>query len=246
MTWREISSRLTGFSIPLFGVQWTPPEADRTVVRRVLSFLQDRPVLSEPSEYEHPDTCAESVEAIREQLNEEIDQLESSSQLSKSLRAMSNACRSFLNTVQKKTLVVARLSDYPYPAKHWEFIEALEGLRKDIGYRLAVLAVSYGIDVENQLQAILPPENDEEIIPEELDESQVVSSQSISDNPPVGFSGINLLIRGIGSVLEFFPPVERLDAWRMTHSVPIEEWPSTVRSHLAEFGEVAPHTRALS
>jgi hypothetical protein len=238
MTWRDITTRLTGFSVPIFGVQWTPTDADRTAVRCVLAFLQER-VLYEAAEYEHPDACVKSVESIREQLIEEIGKLESSSELSKSLRAMSSACRFFLNTVQKKSLIVVRLSDYPTPAKHWEFIEALEGFRKDIGYRIAVLAVSYGIDIESELQSILPPKSDDESIATELSESEAMPNdiQAITDNAQVGFSGIELFLRGVGSVLEFFPPAERLDAWRVTQAVPADEWPVVARGLLDEMRE---------
>jgi hypothetical protein len=239
MTWREISSRLTGFSVPVFGIQWTPPDADRTVVRRVLAFLQER-VLYEATDYEHPDACVQSVEAIRKHLAEQLDKLESSSQLSKSLRAMSNACSFFLSTVHKKALVVAQPSDYPFPAKHWEFIEALEGFRKDLGYRVAVLAVSYGIDVESQLQSILPPmTEDDESTATELAKSMPGDTQAIADNTPAGFSGIDLFLRGVGSVLEFFPPVERFDAWRVTQAVPVDEWPAVVRGIMADLGKVS-------
>jgi hypothetical protein len=237
MTWREISSRLTGFSIPVFGVEWTPSEADRAVARRVMAFLQDR-VLYEAAEYEHPDSCVQAVEAIQGHLTEEIGKLDSSSQLSKSLRTMSSACRSFLNTVRKKTLAVARFSDYQYPSKHWEFIEALEGFRKDIGYRVAALAVSFGIDIESQLQSILPPESDdEEATPVELTESTLGVTQRIPDDTQGGFSGIELFLRGVGSVLEFFPSAERLDAWRVTQAVPVDEWPMVVRGLLSELSE---------
>jgi hypothetical protein len=158
MTWQEILSRITGFSVPIFGIQWNPPEAERSVVKRVLTFLEDRRVLYSLTEYEYPDACEKSVELIREKLSDEIGKLESTTELAKNLRAMRAACRAFLNAVQAKNLIVTRLNNYPYPAKHWEFIEALEALRKDFGYRIAALAVSYGIDVESELQSVLPPE----------------------------------------------------------------------------------------
>jgi len=43
MRFRETGSRITGVSVPLFGIQWTPPEADRAIARRVLTFLEEWP-----------------------------------------------------------------------------------------------------------------------------------------------------------------------------------------------------------
>jgi hypothetical protein len=41
-------------------------------------------------------------------------------------------------------------------------------------------------------------------------------------------------LQGMGSVLEFFPPPERLNAWRTTQDVSLDDWPTTMRSLLAE------------
>jgi Family of unknown function (DUF6650) len=60
MRFKEILSRLTGISVPVFGVSWNPPEADRAVVKRVVAFLEDRRVLYAPSEMEVPEHCVHS------------------------------------------------------------------------------------------------------------------------------------------------------------------------------------------
>ncbi len=57
MRFKEILSRLTGISVPVFGVSWNPPEADGAVVKRVVAFLEDRRVLYAPSEMEVPEHC---------------------------------------------------------------------------------------------------------------------------------------------------------------------------------------------
>jgi hypothetical protein len=49
-----------------------------------------------------------------------------------------------------------------------------------------------------------------------------------------GFAAVASFVDGVGSVLEFFPPPERFDAWRMAQDVPLEEWPQAVRGLLAE------------
>ena len=96
MNFREVVSRVTGLSVPIFGVQWNPPEAECSVARRVIAFLEDRRVLYVPSEMELPHHCVESVLRIREFLTAELGTLDSENEVAKSLRAMRAACRKFL------------------------------------------------------------------------------------------------------------------------------------------------------
>jgi hypothetical protein len=71
MKFREVIARITGISVPAFGLQWTPPEADRAIAKRVLTFLEDRRVLYVPSEMEVPYHGVQSVLHIREFLTAE-------------------------------------------------------------------------------------------------------------------------------------------------------------------------------
>ena len=61
MKFKEIVNRLTGFSIPVFGVSWNPPEPEVAVARRVLAFLEDRRVLFNPYHLEVEYQCIDSV-----------------------------------------------------------------------------------------------------------------------------------------------------------------------------------------
>lgn len=45
--------------------------------------------------------------------------------------------------------------------------------------------------------------------------------------------------QGMGSALEFFPPPDRLNAWRMTPDVPLDEWPKIVRGLFADLQQDA-------
>src|SRR5687768_8950801 len=45
MTFNDLTSRLTGMSIPIFGMSWTPPASERDAAKRVVTFLEDRRVL---------------------------------------------------------------------------------------------------------------------------------------------------------------------------------------------------------
>ena len=101
MKFKETFARLTGISVPFFGVQWSPPEADRGVAKRVIAFLEDRRVLYAPSEIEVPEHCVHSIMEIRSFLTSELGKLEGTCDLASTLRALRAACRKFLDTVQK-------------------------------------------------------------------------------------------------------------------------------------------------
>lgn len=161
MKWRDIRTRLTGFSTPFGGANWEYVRSERSVVENILIQLEDRRVLYALTEYELPQACEASVEAIRSMLGQEIKDIDDKdSNLAVHLRAMRSACREFLTAIQRESLVVTRLDEYDFPAKHWEFIEALANLRRDIGYRIAALSASYQVDIPDTLTACLPPHVD--------------------------------------------------------------------------------------
>ena len=62
---QEIANRVTGFSTPIFGLQWTAPTLDVEVARRLLTYLEDRRVLYMPDDREGPSYAVQSVLAIR-------------------------------------------------------------------------------------------------------------------------------------------------------------------------------------
>jgi len=158
---KEVLSRITGISSPVFGVSWTAPEAERAVARRVIAVLEDKRVLYVDSELEVPRHCVEAILQIREALTRELGALESSTEIAQSLRAMRLACRKFLDVIGP--------SDGPYQ-KHggerghyasWTFNAALGALRGVFGIHVARIAAAYGLDVEDDLGAILPEPDDE-------------------------------------------------------------------------------------
>jgi hypothetical protein len=156
MKFREIASRLTGISIPIFGVQWTPSEPEVTAARRVIAFLEDRRVLYVPSEMESPHHCVESVLRIRENLTHEIGKLGDESALAESLRGMRAACRKFLSTVEGDNGRIMRHANRNGDYASWIFNSALGELRGVFGIYVAQIAASYGLDVEDDLATIVP------------------------------------------------------------------------------------------
>jgi hypothetical protein len=156
MKFKEVLTRLTGFSVPIFGVSWQAPEAEVTVARRVIAFLEDRRVLYAPSEMELPQYCVQSVIEIRHFLTSEIGALDERSELAATLRAMRAACRKFINATQAQNGIVARFASQQGHWASWEFNGALGELRGVIGVHVAVLAARFGLDIEDNLAKIVP------------------------------------------------------------------------------------------
>lgn len=164
MKFNEVLSRITGLSIPVFGMQWNPPEAERAVARRVLAFLEDRRVLYNPTEMEMPGHCVASVQRIREFLTSEIGKLDADKEIAQSLRAMRAACLKFMNTVgvddKHDRHIIMHGAERGHWA-NWTFNGAVGELRGVFGVHVAALAASYGLDVQGELASILPAKVEE-------------------------------------------------------------------------------------
>ncbi len=155
MKFKEIARRLTGISSPIFGVSWSPSESETKVAKRVVTELEDRRVLYNPSEMEVPRYCVQSIIDIRRMLSKEISSLDSNSNLSNSLRAMRASCRKFLDAVTKDERIV----EFGFSAGHfasWQFNSAVGELRGVFGVHIAQIATQHGLDVEDDLATILP------------------------------------------------------------------------------------------
>lgn len=155
MKFKEIASRLTGFSVPVFGVSWNPPEAERSIARRMITSLEDKRVLYNPNHLEVPEHCIHSVVEIRHLLTHELSTLQQESALGMHLRGMRAACRKFLDTVQADERV-SRFGMSPGHYASWIFLSAVGELRGVFGLHVAAIAAQYGLDVEKDLASILP------------------------------------------------------------------------------------------
>ena len=159
----EVARRLTGVSCPIFGLTWDPGQAKVAYARRVLAFLEDRRVLYAPWNVEVPEHCVESVLEIRRFLTDQIGQLDDGDDdVAPHLRAMRASCRQFLDVVNALREGPGGL---PYPfmvgTPGWMFNDALGELRAVFGIHVAQLSAKFGVDVEDDLAAILPPEVDD-------------------------------------------------------------------------------------
>jgi hypothetical protein len=164
MKFKEVIGRITGFSVPIFGVSWNPPQPDVSAARKVLVFLEDRRVLYNPYNIEAEDQCIYSVTEIRKFLTEIIGNLGDKSELAAHLRAIRAACRAFFNTIGPDG------GRGRFKRSRWDgsfespFFTALGELRATIGIHVAAIAVMHGLDVEGELASIMPAaaENDDE------------------------------------------------------------------------------------
>ncbi len=156
MKFHEIAGRLTGLNCPIFGISSHPAPGELSVARRVLGFLEDRWVLFSPSEIENPEHCVESVLEIREFLAAELPGLEETGELSASLRAMRGACAKFLHTVDHGSPRIIAFANKLNHYAGWVFGGALGELRGAFGIHIARLAAQHGLDVQDDLAAILP------------------------------------------------------------------------------------------
>lgn len=150
----KIAKSLTGFSTPVFGISWSPPETDRDIVRKLITFLEDRRALYNPYNIETPIFVDQSILEIRKKLTDTLQQLGDNPDISPHLRAMRAACRKHMNKAGNQTRSIFHFIDF-------EVFAALGELRAVFGVHVAQLAVKYGIDIEDELASILPIEDED-------------------------------------------------------------------------------------
>jgi hypothetical protein len=147
----DIAKRITGISTPVFGVSWTPPKSKRDIVRRLVTFLEDRRALYAQYHMEYSPWVDKSVLEIRAELTDILKTCPDDELLTGSIRALRAACRKYLDEIghpgKRKHMI------HPHEAEMWQ---ALGELRAVFGIHLARLCSAYGVDVEPELASIFP------------------------------------------------------------------------------------------
>lgn len=160
MTFKEIANKITGISIPIFGVSWTPPKLEKQIAEKIVIFLEDRRALYNPYELEVPRHCIESVMKTREFLTEQLYEVEGNSELGQIIRAMRSACRKFLDVTSKRSAYNDFLDDRIGLSLGLSgqiiLYSAMGELRGVFGILISKLLIMHGIDCESDLLKILP------------------------------------------------------------------------------------------
>src|SRR5690606_37385697 len=103
--------------------------------------------------------CVQSILEIRRLLTRELQALDEESKLAASLRALRSACRKFLDAAGSRPDIVLFGAHRGHYAS-WEFNGSLGELRGVFGIHIAQIAAAFGLDVEDDLAAILPEASD--------------------------------------------------------------------------------------
>lgn len=157
---RKLLGSLTGISTPLVGVSWNPPPSECEIVRKLVTFLEDKRSICGPYDFwsgPRFEYFVTAVLAIRNELTKAIQALPEDSRAIHSLRAMRGTCRKFLTD----PMVSSR--DALYGARQNE-AAVLGEFRGAFGVHLSELCSAFDLEIEEQFVVILPaPDHEEEI-----------------------------------------------------------------------------------
>lgn len=153
---QSLLSRLGGFSAFGFGVSFKAPEPERMVVRDVITALEDKRALYVSAVCEQPDHVLQSIMQMRQELTAGLKRVGDKSPAKDAFRAMRAACRDFLTHPVMQEGGKEMLQHRGLYQQE-EFLLGLGKLRSVFGQQIALLGYLYGIDIEEQLAATLPP-----------------------------------------------------------------------------------------
>ena len=150
MKFQQILKNVTGFSTPIFGIQWTPPQWASDLAEETLVYLSDKRVLFNRFDMENAEHCIQSVDNIREHLGSQRQKLKGSKELDSSLATMQKACRRFIDYVGHP-----KYSGFEKPIQESILENELQRLRSSFGKQVATLSISFGVDVIDELASTI-------------------------------------------------------------------------------------------
>lgn len=149
MRYKDILKHINGISCPIFGIQWKPPIYSTDIAREIILFLENKRVLFNLPTNEALQLCILSANDIRTELIAQ-QKKNNDEKLNGVIQKMLRYSRDFVN----KTEQISPNSNAVVQQSLLER-ELLEYRRK-MGNLIAILSVSYGVDVGDELAVILP------------------------------------------------------------------------------------------
>jgi hypothetical protein len=151
------TSKITGFSFPWFGLSWEIAESEKSIITKIISYLEDRRVLFLPYEPHMKKThCIQSVLNIREYLSEKIEALPPESPLIFVLKHLRASCRKFLVTIEPYQKELDNFPDDVPNEVKFIFSTALGELRASFGIAIALFSEKFDIEINDDFSSILP------------------------------------------------------------------------------------------
>ena len=151
ISYKKIALSITGFSCPVFGISWNPPKNQRAIARKLITFLEDRRVLTQDHHREFTSHVTSSVLAIREEITRVLQDAPENEVLVDPMRKMRGACRRYLDRMGADDQGLVDQWGDPI-----SFALSLGELRASFGLHIARLCVAYGINPEDELSKLLP------------------------------------------------------------------------------------------
>lgn len=155
MRFSEIALRLTGISCPIFGVSWNPPIDQRTIARKLILYLESKRVLYADLNDKFACSCVKSVLEIKSYLTNQIADVTEGSELEGYVRAMRNACNTFLSKCPMEKKDKCAYCHFG-SIENMLFTIALGQMRESFGIMIGQISKAFGLDVEDALAQIIP------------------------------------------------------------------------------------------
>jgi hypothetical protein len=156
---RSTGKRVSGGSASALsfgaGVSTAAVTTDQDVIQALITFLEDRRVLFNLEYLEVASQVDRSVEDMRKELTEALQQVDRKSPSVAPLRALRAACRRYLDNPRQ---TFRHMGSHDGRHNHNEpgFFLALGELRATFGHELKLLDDLFDIDMESQLRTLFP------------------------------------------------------------------------------------------
>lgn len=156
---RSTGTRVTGGGGSVLGfgasASTSPKTTDRDIVQALAIFLEDRRVLFNPEHLEVESQVDHSVQEIRRELTEALQQLDPKGPAIESIRAMRAACRRYLDEPRQ---TFRHMGDYGHRRHNAEpgFFVALGELRAVFSAELKRLDDRFKLEIESHIRGLFP------------------------------------------------------------------------------------------